>query len=146
MVLAGRKSHFRTGFRPDSKSENHKIGRRDDVEAFPTRMRPGRSISGPEALLRNINRRSQTDLDTFPHTLCYAMVFEGRKSGFRAAFRPDSNQANVKIGRRADFEAFPIRTRPGSPIPGPETLLPNLNHKLHCSSMFGCSQREFDTQ
>ncbi len=31
-------------------------------------------------------------------TLCYAIVLPGRKSGFRAGFRPDSTRENIKIG------------------------------------------------
>ena len=31
-------------------------------------------------------------------TLCYAIVLPGRKSGFRAGFRPDSSRGNLKIG------------------------------------------------
>jgi hypothetical protein len=50
-------------------------------------------------------------------TLGYAIMLPGRKSGFRAGFRPDSDRENLKIGpagRRADVEAFPIQ--PGRPI------------------------------
>ncbi len=40
------------------------------------------------------------------------VVLPGRKSGFRAGCRPDSNRESLKIGpaagRRADFETFPI--------------------------------------
>ena len=32
------------------------------------------------------------------HTLGYAIVLPGRKSGFRAGFRLDSNRENIKIG------------------------------------------------
>ncbi len=57
------------------------------------------------------------------HTLCYAILRLGRKSGFRAEFRPDSNQENLKIGPQASlrpagepiFEAFPTRTRNANP-------------------------------
>ena len=63
-------------------------------------------------------------------TLCYAIVLPGRQSGVRLGFRPDSSRENLKIstpaGRRADFEAFPIRLRPGSPISGPEAVLCNI--------------------
>ncbi len=36
-------------------------------------------------------------------TLCYAIMLQGRKSGFRAGFRPDSNRENIKIGPPADL-------------------------------------------
>ncbi len=44
-------------------------------------------------------------------TLCYAIVLPGRKTGFRAGFRPDYCRERLKIcppaGRRADFDVFP---------------------------------------
>ncbi len=62
IVFPGRNSGFGAGIRQDSSRENIKIGprtgRRADVEAFTTRIRPkseaGGPISGPEALLRNM--------------------------------------------------------------------------------------------
>ncbi len=56
-------------------------------------------------------------------TLCYAIVRPGRKSGFRAGFRPDSGRESLRIcplaggpkaGRMAALHAFPIRIRPKS--------------------------------
>jgi hypothetical protein len=65
---SGLETGFRAGFRPDSNRECLEIGLqagrrptagwRVDFEFFPDQnlveMRPGRPISGPEALLRNI--------------------------------------------------------------------------------------------
>ncbi len=48
------------------------------------------------------------------HTLCYTMVLPGRKSDFRAGFRPEA-------------------VRPGRPIYGPEALLHKVQ-SLPCSS------------
>ncbi len=46
-------------------------------------------------------------------TLCCARLLPGRKSAFRAEFRPDSRRECLTIGppagRRTDFDAFPIR-------------------------------------
>ncbi len=60
-------------------------------------------------------------------TLCYAIEFPGRESGFRAGFRPDSRRkfknrlsGRPKAVRTADFEAFPLRNPPQS---GPEGRL-----------------------
>ncbi len=64
-------------------------------------------------------------------TLCYAILLPGRRPGFRAGFRPDSNQESLKIGppgglRPAGGPNFrlslvePAEIRPGSPISGPE--------------------------
>ncbi len=62
----------------------------------------------------------------------------GRKSAFRASFRPDSKSGRLQnlasglpsAGRRADFEAFPIRIRlksgPETQFSGPEALLHNI--------------------
>ncbi len=51
-------------------------------------------------------------------TLGYAIMFPGRKSGFRAGCRPDSIRENLKIclpaGRRHDFKPFPTRLKPKS--------------------------------
>ena len=61
------------------------------------------------------------EFEHLTRTLCYPIVFPGRKSGFRAGFRPDSSRENIKVclhtGRRAEFEAFPIRIRSKS-VPG----------------------------
>ena len=65
IVLPGRKSAFRAGFWPDCFRESTEIGpgrpkagRRADFGAFPgsrlAKIRPGRPIYSPEALLRNI--------------------------------------------------------------------------------------------
>jgi hypothetical protein len=65
IMLPGRKSAFRAGFQPDCYRENTEIGppagRRPAQGRFrcfpgssPAQIRPGRPISGPEALLRNI--------------------------------------------------------------------------------------------
>ncbi len=83
--------------------------------------------------------QKQENLPWGPTVLCYAIVPPGRRSGFRAEFRPDSNGENIKIGpsadrpsgrpkagRRADFEIFLIRIRPGSRISGPEAVLRNI--------------------
>ncbi len=59
------------------------------------------------------------------------IVLPGRRSGFRAGFRQDFSRGSSKIGppagRRADFEAVPIRIRPKS---GPEAQSPSQKH--HC--------------
>ncbi len=59
----------------------------------------------------------------------YAIVLLGRKSGFRAGFRPDSSLESLIIGppagRRADVEDFTRRIRPKS---GPEARFPFRNH------------------
>ncbi len=60
-------------------------------------------------------------------TLGYAIMLPGRKSSFRAGFRPHSNRESLKAGRRADVDAFPIRMRPKS---GPEARFPARKH--HC--------------
>ncbi len=56
----------------------------------------------------------------------------GRKSAFRAGFWPDCYRESTDIGRRADFEAFPVAVRPkiqlGRPICGPEALLRNIEY------------------
>ena len=36
-------------------------------------------------------------------TLCYAIVFPGRKSGFRAGFRPDSGRESCNIGHISKY-------------------------------------------
>ena len=66
IVLPGRTSAFRAGFWPDSYRESteigHPAGRRPAgggryryfPGSSPAKIRPGRSISGPEALLRII--------------------------------------------------------------------------------------------
>ncbi len=58
MMLPGRKSAFRAGFGPDCYWEGNEIGppagRRANLGVFPAKIRPGRPLSGPEALLRNI--------------------------------------------------------------------------------------------
>ncbi len=63
----------------------------------------------------------------FCGTLGYALVLPVRKSGFRAGFRPGSSRESFKIGRRADFEASPIRVRPRS---GLEAGVPVRKHVL----------------
>ena len=40
-------------------------------------------------------------LGRFEHTLCYAIVLPGRKSGFRAGFRPDSIRESIEISPSA---------------------------------------------
>ena len=63
-----------------------------------------------------------------PLALCYAMVLPGRKSGFRAGFRPDSSRDSFKIGP-------PAGRRPiGRPISGPEAPLRNIG----CVFFFLC--------
>ncbi len=61
--------------------------------------------------------------------LCYAIIRPGRKSGFRAGFRPDSARESIEIGppagQRTDFEALPIHTRPKF---GPEARFPARKH------------------
>ncbi len=58
-------------------------------------------------------------------TLCYAMVFPGRKSGFRAGLRLDSLGKTSESA--ADYEVFPMRIRPTS---GPEVRF--LARKQYC--------------
>ncbi len=60
-------------------------------------------------------------------------MFPGRKSGFRAGFRPDSGVENLKIdppAGRADFEVFPITIWPKS---APETRFTARKH--HCITL-----------
>ncbi len=55
------------------------------------------------------------------------MVLPGRKLGFRAGFwlgKPDPENREPKVGRRADVEAFPIKI---CSKPGPEARLMTLN-------------------
>jgi hypothetical protein len=67
-------------------------------------------------------------------TICYALVLSGRKSGFRAGFRPYSRRESLTIGFPAGFRPAegPIaklsrlesdRILPGSSISGPEALI-----------------------
>ena len=42
-------------------------------------------------------------------TLCYAIVLPGRKSGFRAGFRPDSSRESIKIGPPAGRAGKSVR-------------------------------------
>ncbi len=51
MVLPGRKSVFRAGFRPDYHRENIKIGPPD---WNPAEIWPGRPMSAPDALWHNL--------------------------------------------------------------------------------------------
>ena len=56
-------------------------------------------------LLRS-HRAAKTELPTkltlvTSNSLCYTIVLPGRKSGFRAGFRPDSSRERLKIGRPA---------------------------------------------
>ncbi len=61
---SGQEIGFRAGFQPDSDKENLKIGipagrsqaRRDFPDLNPAEIRPGNSISGPEALLGNVRK------------------------------------------------------------------------------------------
>ncbi len=62
---------------------------------------PSRSANGA--------RTAQTDLRVL--TLCYAIVLPGRKSGFRAGFRPDYIRESLKIGP-------PAGRRPVGGLPG----------------------------
>ncbi len=66
IMLPGRKSDFRAGFRLNSNLKNLKIGapagRRATFEAFPqnpTKIRSGSPIFGPEELVRNIGHVAQ---------------------------------------------------------------------------------------
>ncbi len=71
-------------------------------------------------------RKSHIEVDTpriihVPYVTQY-VVLPGWNSDFRAGFWPDCYREGLKIGppagRRADFEAFPIRLRPKSgPLP-----------------------------
>ncbi len=66
-----------------------------------------------------------------PRALHYAIVFPGRKSGFRAGMWPGRLQnrpsGQPSAGRRADSECFTIRIRPKS---GPEVRFPARSR--HC--------------
>jgi hypothetical protein len=58
IVVPGRESAFRAGFWPDCYRENAEIGRPECRFRFfpgssPAKIRPGRPIYGPEALLPN---------------------------------------------------------------------------------------------
>ncbi len=68
-------------------------------------------------------------------TLCYAMLLPGRKSGFRAEFRPDSKLENIKIcppAGRADFEAVSTGFRLKSgPMYGLEALLHDIGQQRY---------------
>ncbi len=68
------------------------------------------------------------------NTLCYTIVFPGRKSSFQEGFRTDSNRESFNIcppaGRRAEFDALPVKIRPGRPISDPEALVSNIERIL----------------
>ncbi len=66
------------------------------------------------------------------YTLYYAIVFPGRKSGFRAAIRPDSSRESVKIGSPAGLRPAGGAFRTRIPISGPEALLHNI-YRTSCS-------------
>ncbi len=69
-------------------------------------------------------------------TVCYAIVLSGRKSGFRAGFRPDSSRESLKIGPPAGGPILRLsqlesgRIKPGSPISNPEALLRNVRYMI----------------
>ena len=67
-------------------------------------------------------------------TLCFAILFLGRRSGFRAGFRPDSKSGNdnnrlcgrPSAGRGSRLESDRDKIRPGSQSSGPEAILRNI--------------------
>ncbi len=66
------------------------------------------------------NKLKFMDLYMYIVTLCYAIVFPGRKSAFRAGFWLDCYREGTEIGPTAD-------QRPaGGPIYSPEAPLGNL--------------------
>ena len=101
----------------------------------PARKRrfPARSLKVFGALL------AQPSPD--PCTRCYAIVLPGRKSGFRAGFRPDSNRESLKIGppsgRRPAGGPMLKLSRFRSPISGPETLLHNIGYMCDTHGPYG---------
>jgi hypothetical protein len=69
--------------------------------------------------------------------LCYALVLPGRKLGFRAGFRANSNRECFKINPPAGPRPAggpilrlqnPTQILPGSPISGPDALLCNIGY------------------
>ena len=56
---------------------------------------PGPALAGPRA------GGGKKALRSAKHTLCFAIVPPGRKSVFRAGFRPDSDRESLKIGTPA---------------------------------------------
>ena len=60
---------------------------------------PGPALAGPRA------GGGKKALRSAKHTLCFAIVPPGRKSVFRAGFRPDSDRENLKIGTPAGRRA-----------------------------------------
>ncbi len=102
----------------------------------PAASPPGRPISGPEALLRNIEyheieivhdaKRRHTNVGKEHKSplalgnagaLRCAIVLPGRKSAFRARFWSDWYRENTEGQPGADVGAFPVAVRPKS---GPE--------------------------
>ncbi len=94
------------------------------VEPGPAEIRPGRPIYGPEAPKsalsvepeggvsrykggmvqpsgRTLPEAGNPALGPCKNTLCYAIVFPGRKSSFRAGFRPDCYLEKNEIGSPA---------------------------------------------
>ncbi len=68
---------------------------------------------------------------TLLNTLCYAIMLPGRKSGFRAGFRPDYNRENLKIGS-------PAGLRPaGGPILGFSQLESRFQARKHYCVTWG---------
>ncbi len=66
-----------------------------------------------------------------PPTLRYAIMLPGRKSGFRAGFRPDSNRESLKFGPSAGLPQLEPRRNPAENlISGPEALLRDIGFDL----------------
>ncbi len=75
-------------------------------------------------------------------TLCRAILLPCRKSAFRAVFEPDCYRESTEVGPPAGRGpaggtilmfpgSSPAKIRPGSPIYGPEALLPNIESHKH---------------
>ncbi len=75
--------------------------------------------------LQNNTWPTKTFRDPYGYTLCYAIVLQGKKSGFGAGFRPEPSRGEnrnrpsgrPKAGLRTDVDVFPVRIRPKT---GPE--------------------------
>jgi hypothetical protein len=98
--------------------------RKPSFKASPTPERP--VFNGVALPIRHHN------------TLCYALVLPGRKSSFRAGFRSDSHQENLKIGPPTGLRPAgvpfsrltPTRIRPEF---GPEARIPVREHYCETS-------------
>jgi hypothetical protein len=87
----------------------------------PAKIRPGRPIYGPEALLRNIEYTVLHNSVSGPEIGFPGMI----AAEFWSAKQQHRSFGRHSAGRRADFEALPIGFRPKS---GPEDRFPARTH------------------